>query len=285
MKKSIIIPFVVSILLLLSCGEGKRINYIALLDNSKSISEQLLNLYLDQIANTIVPNMGRYDRLTIQFIDECAMTKAERVYSVDLDKLDFTNFRDGLNHREDSIRCRLHRYLIDSIKPAIIAAIKTKRAQRTDCGNYTDIVNALSGSTALITHEKNFSSQLDKVQNSAKGIDNYEYENVYIIFSDMVQESRDKALDFTQMGRMKIDQVYHKIEDIRTLGKIPDLSGCSVFIYGATASEDAGPYANRQIGNIRLFWETYFKDSNADLQAYSYDCKKEIAGFMACKRD
>ncbi|MGV8111796.1 MAG: hypothetical protein AB2L17_02705 [Lentimicrobium sp.] len=269
------------LLLFTSCNTGKRVNYIVLLDNSKSISEQLLNLYIDMIANTIVLNMGRYDRLTIQFIDECAMTKAERVYSIDLDKLDFTNSRDGLNHREDSIRYRLHQYLMDSIQPAITASIKAKRAQRTDCGNYTDIVNALNGSTALITHEKNFSSPIDKVQNSAKGIDNYEYESVYIILSDMVQENRDKVLDFTQMGRMNTDQVYQKIEDIRSLGKIPDLSGCSVFIYGATASKEAGPFANRQIENIRLFWETYFKDSNAVLQAYSFDCKKEIAGFMA----
>lgn len=225
--------------------------------------------------------MGKYDRLTIQFIDECALTKAERVYTVDLDKHDFSNSRDGLNHQEDSIRFRLRHYLIDSIKPAITAAIKTKRAQRTDCGNYTDIVNALNGSVALITHEKNFTSPVDKVQNSAKGIDNYAYENVFIIFSDMVQENRDKTLDFTQMGRMKTDQVYQKIEDIRALGKIPDLSGCSVFIYGATASKEAGPFANRQIENIRLFWETYFKDSNAEIMAYSFDCKKEVAGFMA----
>lgn len=269
------------LLLFTSCNTGKRVNYIVLLDNSKSINEQLLNLYIDMITNTIVPNMGRYDRLTIQFIDECAMTKAERVYSVDLDKLDFSNSRDGLNHREDSIRYRLHRYLIDSIKPAITVAIKTKRAQRKDCGNYTDIVNALNGSTALITHEKNFNSLPDKVQNSAKGIDTYEYENVYFIFSDMVQESRDKALDFTQFGKFDTKQVYQKIEDIRALNKIPDLSGCSVFIYGATASEEAGPFANRQIENIRLFWETYFKDSNAVLQAYSFDCKKEIANFMS----
>lgn len=285
MKTLPLILLTSTILLCTSCDTGKRANYILLIDNSKSISTPLLNHYLDLAENTVVTNLGRYDRLTVQFIDECAMTKAERVFSVDLDKMNFTKFGDGLNHQEDSIRARVHRFLVDSIKPLIISEIVRKREQRKDCGNYTDIVNTLYGATSLITHEKNFNTSMDKVQNSAKGIDNYEYENIFIILSDMVQENRDQALDFTQMGKMSAKQVYQKIEDIRSMNKIPDLSGCKVFIYGATSSEKAGPFANKQIENVRLFWETYFKDSNAELEAYSYDCKKEITDFISASRN
>lgn len=280
---TIILTFV--LLTLTSCNSDKRYNYIVLLDNSRSISQQLMERYVDLITNTIVPNMGRYDRITIQFIDECAMTKSERVYSADLDKLDFSNSRDGLNNAKDSLKVRLHRYLIDSITTGIKTSIMAKRLDRSDCGNYTDIVNALNGSTPLITREKNFSSLLDIVQNSAKGIDNYEYENAFIILSDMVQESRDQSMDFTKMSKMNTEEVFRKVELVRNMNKIPDLKGCKVFIYGATASDKAGPYANKQIENIRLFWETYFKDSSAEIMAYSFDCKKEIAGFMSALRN
>ena len=273
------------LLTLTGCNYGKRFNYILLLDNSKSISEQLMKHYLDIIVNTVIPNMGRYDRLTLQFIDECAMTKAERVYSVDLDKLDFSDAKAGLNHKEESIKAKLHRYLTDSVKTIIATEIYKKREQRQDCGNYTDIINTLNEAATLITHEKNFASQYDMAQNSAKGIENYKYENIILIFSDMVQENRDQAMDFTQMGRMNMEQVYQKIEDIRNLNKIPDLSGCKLFIYGTTSSGKVGPFANKQIENVRLFWETYFKDSNAELQAYSFDCKKEITEFMTASRN
>jgi hypothetical protein len=285
MKKFSIIILTLVLFFSSGCDSGKRFNYIILIDNSKSISEELLSHYLDLIENTVVPNMGRYDRLTVQFIDECALTKAERVFSVDLDKIDFSNAWDGMNHKEDSTKARLHRFLVDSIKPEIVAEILLKREQRKDCGNYTDIVNTLNGATSLITHERNFTSAMEKLQNSAKGIENYEYENIIMIFSDMVQENRDQALEFTQIGRLNTKQVYQKIEDVRALNKIPDLSKCHLFIYGATSSEKAGPFANKQIENVRLFWETYFKDSNAELEAYSFDCKKEIIGFMTASKN
>ncbi|MBE0639406.1 MAG: hypothetical protein IH598_12885 [Bacteroidales bacterium] len=285
MKKFIILILICTLVIATSCNSEKRHNYIILLDNSRSISEQLLNRYLDIIVNSIVPNLGRYDRLTIQFIDECALTKAERVFSVDLDKINFSNAKDGMNNIENSVKARLHRFLVDTISRSVTDQIMIKRDQRKECGNYTDIINALISATTLITRERSYLSVLDKLQNSAKGADNYEYENVLIIFSDMVQENRDQALEFSQMGRMSKKQVYQKLEDIRNLNKIPDLSGCKVFIYGATSSEKGAPLANKQIENVRMFWETYFADSNAELEAYSFDCKKEISNFMAVSRN
>ena len=96
----------------------------------------------------------------------------------------------------------------------------------------------------------------------------------------MVNEDRDKTMDFTQMGKYDEEKVADKVEELRKLNKIPDLSGCDVFIYGATATTTAGPFANKQISNCKLFWQTFFSDCGAHLKAYGFDSQKEIADYM-----
>jgi hypothetical protein len=284
MRKFTFILLTGALLLFTGCKSEKRHNYIILLDNSESIN-QMADKYLDIIMNTIVLNLGRHDRLTIQFIDECVMTKAERIYSIDLDKFDFSLPGDGLNHKEDSIKFRLNRFLSDSVKSAIESQIKQKRQQRIDCDGFTDIVNALNGITSLLTKEKSFVNLIGETVNSAEGIENYKFENVLIIFSDMIQENREHTLDFTKMGVMNEKQVAQKIGLVQNLKKIPNLNACKVFVYGVTSSSNAGILANKQIENVHLFWEDYFQDSNAKLLAYSFDCQKEIVDFMASSRN
>lgn len=270
-----------ALLFLSSCTSTKRHNYILLIDNSKTISETTLNKYISIMQQTILPNMGRYDRLTIQFIDECSMTQSERVFTLDLASMQFANKADGMNNAADSSKARMKRFMNDSIQTILRTTLITKREERKVCGNYTDIINALNEATALITHEKSYTSTTDEIMNNAEGKENFKYENCIIIFSDMVNENREKTFDFTQFGKYNEEKINTKLEELRKLNKIPDLSGCSILIYGATSTIEAGSYANKQIENCKTFWQNFFHESGAELKGYAYDSKKEITDYMA----
>lgn len=263
-----------------SCDSPIRRNYILQIDNSRTISESMLNKYISIILQTILPNMGRYDRLTIQFIDECSITKAERIFSLDLATMNFSNKADGMNNEEDFTKARMKKFLSDSLQTILRTTILEKREERKDCGNYTDIINALNEATSLITHERSFKSKEDKILNGVQGKENYEYENCIVIFSDMVNENREKTFDFTEFGKYNEEKINNKLEALRKLNKIPDLSGCKILIYGAT-STDVGIYANKQIENCKIFWQQYFHESGAELKGYAYDSRKEISDYMA----
>lgn len=278
--RNFIIILTGALVLMTGCTSTKRNNYILLIDNSRSIKPELMDKYISIMEHNILPHIGRKDRLTIQFIDECSMTQSERVFHLDLAKMDFSQTTDGLNHAEDSINARRHKFLTDSIQAMLKNTILQKRAERKSCGSYTDIINALKECTSLICHDKSYKTTWDKIGNDAQGNENYEYQNNIIIFSDMVNENREKTLDFTQMGKFSPEQVYKKLEDLRAINKIPDLNGCNIFIYGATSTAEAGPYANRQIENVRLFWEIFFKDTGAKIQAYAYDSQREIQEYI-----
>ncbi len=277
--KSRLLIFIALFIFVTGCSSVKRHNYILLIDNSKTISNETLEKYIT-IIEGILPKIGRYDCITIQFIDECSMTKAERVFNLDLSTKNFSDQKDGMNNEKDSTLARMKKFLKDSVQASVRNIIFAKRLERKDCGNYTDIINALNEATPLLNHNKSYSTTFDEVKNSALGNDNYEYENIIIIFSDMVNENRDRTMDFTQMGRYNERKVADKIEELRNLNKIADLSGCEVFIYGATSTPEAGAFANKQIENCKLFWQTYFSDCGANLKAYSFDSEKEIAEYI-----
>lgn len=263
-----------------SCAMPKRHNYIILIDNSQTITDETLERYINIIQQTILPNMRRNDRITIQFIDGCSMTMAERIFNIDLSAMKFDNKFDGMNHEADSTKARMNKFLTDSIKNLLRTTILAKREERKNCGNYTDIINALNEATALITHEKNYSNEADKIANNARGIENYEYENCIIIFSDMVNENREKTYDFTQIGKYTPEKINEKLEELNHCNKIPDLSGCKILIYGATSTIEAGIYANKQIENCKIFWQNFFHESGAHLEGYAYDSRKEIKDYL-----
>jgi hypothetical protein len=269
--------FSVAILLLfVSCQTKTRRNYILLVDNSKTISEREWKMYVEVISTDIVPNLNKGDRLTIQFIDECVLSRAERVYNLELDKQEFTHPGDGLNNKSDSIKARLQHFLLHVAVPDLLVTIKQKRIERRDCQDYTDIINAINSIIPLITKETNHHSTIDQLINSAKGVESYNYANVLIIFSDMIQESRDKVLDLKNLVYLKDKKILQKLEEIYMLEKIPELEQCKILVFGATSSLKNSLEANRQVENLKFFWQNWFYKSGASLNAYSYDCRKEI---------
>ncbi len=243
----------------------------------------MMNKYILTIQQAILTNLGSSDRLTLQFVDECSVSRAERIFSLDLSSMKFSSNRDGLNNKADSACRRLRHFLVDSVQTGFRNTILQSRANRVGCEGFTDIANALKDITSLLSQEKSFFNVKEQVLNDAQGKDNYEYENCIVIFSDMVNESRDKMMDFTQFGKLDKGKVLGRIEELNRSGNIPDLKKCKVLIYGATSTINSGFLANRQIENCKAFWEKYFKESGAEIIGYGFDTKQEITNYLASK--
>lgn len=281
MKKITLILMSCTLLILAGCNTEKRKNFIVLVDNSTSVPLDVMERYIRTIVETILPNMGEKDKLTVQFIDACSQNKAERIYSFDLAEMDFSNKMDGINHAADSSRARLKRYLLQTVKDELANTIIAKKQERKSCGNYTDIVNALNEAKSLVQNGKSYTSKTDKLLNDAQGNDNYEYETCIVIFSDMVNENAARTFDFTTFGRLKDEDVNRKVTELKDLNKIPDLHGVKILVYGATSTKEAGAFAGRQIENVKLFWELFFQSAGADLKGYGYDTEMELKKYLA----
>lgn len=281
MKKITLILMSCTLLILAGCNTEKRKNFIVLVDNSTSVPEDVMQRYITTIQETILPNMGEKDKLTVQFIDACSQNKAERIYSFNLAEMDFSNKMDGVNHAADSSRARLKRYLLQTVKDELAQTIIAKRQERKSCGNYTDIVNALNEAKSLVQNGKSYTSKTDKLLNDAQGNDNYEYETCIVIFSDMVNENAARTFDFTTFGRLKDEDVNRKVTELKDLNKIPDLHGVKILVYGATSTKEAGAFAGQQIENVKLFWEMFFQSAGADLKGYGYDTGMELKNYLA----
>jgi hypothetical protein len=278
--KTMIILFLGIIVLLSGCTTKTRTNYIIFLDNSTSVSDKTLEHYITIIQKSVLPNFGTEDKLSVEFIDNCTLSKSERIYTLDLAKLDFHKNSDGMNNEDDSIISRKRLFIQDSIEPAIVRIIMEKRSERKNCSKFTDIVNAFNEAALMLTNIKSYDNSTEKILNEAEGKDNYKYKNCIIMFSDMVNENPEKTLDFTQMQKLTEKEIDKRIEDLKDKGMIPNLSGTDVFIYGATSTRESGKLANVQIERIKLFWEQFLNSSSANLKAYGYDTEREIKEYL-----
>lgn len=270
---------VAMLFVLTGCNTNKRRNIVILVDNSASITEDIIQRYIATIQNTILPNMGEKDKLALQFIDGCSQGKAERIFTVDLAEVNFENDADGINHKADSSNMRRMIYMA-GVTDKLAAQVVNKRRERKDCGQYTDIINAIIEAKTLVENRKSYSNATNQVVNNISGAENYVYETCLIIFSDMVNEDRLQTYDFTSFGKLKREDIEKKTAELKEQGKIPDLPNVKVIIYGATSTNKASSYAGKQIENIKYFWELYFQSAGADLIGYGYDTKLELKKYL-----
>jgi hypothetical protein len=280
MKKYILISFFV--LLLTGC-QTTRQNYVVLMDNSKSVSQETWDKYVSLVTNSILQNMGRFDSFTLQFIDECSMTKSERVFNLNLADINFSLKSDGMNNAKDSMAVRLR----DTIKANInrvCQILKQKRKERANCGNYTDILNAISQASNLLNRGANYKSTRDMILNSFEGTENYDYNNSIILLSDMVNEDKGGLMNFRGIADHSNEQILTKISQLEKSNKFPNLTDCKIFVYGATSTLNFGAKANLQIENTKFFWSNYFNKCGAELVAYSYDTEREIVNYVRDER-
>lgn len=276
MKKHILVLLLLAVFLT-GCGTVTRHNHIVLIDNSRSVSSETWNRYIRVIAESIMKKMQRFDSIVILFIDDCSMSKSERVYSLNLAGMNFSKTGDGMNNEKDSMEVRLNDTITAQINQ-MIEVIRTKRQERKSCGNFTDIVNAISEAAKLLNKDSNYASTFDMIVNSFVGEDSYRYENSLILLSDMINENKEGSLSFRGISDFSERQILEKVESIST--KVTDLENCKIFVYGATSTLSSGTKANSQIENIKLFWTNFFKRCNGNLVAYSFDSEREIAAYV-----
>jgi hypothetical protein len=279
MKKLNLLLLLGMLFCLNGCDITKRKNFILLIDNSISVPEEVMQRYIKTIQETILPNMGPKDKLIVEFIDACSQTQAERIYAFDLAEMDFTNKRDGVNHQNDSITQRLKRYLTITIRAEIAEAILKKHKERKGCGYYTDIINALNEANKLVETKKSYNSVSEELMNDAKGDENYQYENCIAIFSDMVNENKEGTFDFTTFDHLGNQAIQAKVKQLKELNKIPDLTGVKILVYGSTSTKET-KMPGKQIENIKLFWDLFFKSAHAEVKGYGYDTQMEIKRYM-----
>ena len=273
-----------ALLILTGCVSTKRKNFLILIDPTLSISRTEMQRYITTIQETILPNMGEKDRLTIQFIDACSHYKAERIYSIDLAEMNFTNKADGANHAPDSVRIRLRRFVLETMNKDIANTIIAKRKERIGCSNYTDIINAINEVRSLVESQKNYTSKTDMLINNVQGDDSYEYETCLILFSDMVNENSSRTYDFTKFGQLRDQEIKNKVTALKEQNKIPDLARVKILVYGATSTKYVGIYAGKQIENVKLFWVLFFQSAGAEVRGYGYDTEIELKNYMASAR-
>ena len=264
---------------LAGCDITKRKNFVVLIDNSTSVPAPVIERYISNIQETILANMGEQDKLTVQFIDACSQTRSERIYSFDLAEMVFTNKDDGINHQADSSQARLERYL-HFVKGDIAKTILAKRNERKGCGGYTDIINALNEAKSLVEQKKSLSIA-EKTLNSAQGNDTVEYETCVVIFSDMVNENKERTYSFTGFGKLNEEEVNAKVLQLKDQNKIPDLAGVKILVYGATSTKEAGAFAGKQIENVKIFWDLFFHSAGAEIKGYGYDTQLELKKYLA----
>jgi hypothetical protein len=260
-------------LLLGGCDTGahQRLNCICLIDYSGSLSEETLHRYVEIISSDVLQRLGERDRLVVLPIDEGAKTEAVKLYYDDRAEKKFTQQTDGYAHASDSLLMRLKRYA-GTTGPVIATQLLREKTLRQKYTYLTDIFAALEQASALL--ERNEPESFWRgVERFVTGKKRMESTNAIILFSDMIQESRETT--FADSNGVSDEKARDVMDKLRAWNRIPDLHGCRVFVNGRTGKN------NVQVESIKNFWTKYFKESGAELAAYDYDAGPQIASFLA----
>lgn len=254
-KYSLIILLCTTIIF--SCDDAKkasRLNVICLIDYSGSLKEDVLVNYAKIISNDVYGNLKSKDKIVLLPIDEGAKIEAVKLFYDDLSThKEFSKQSDGLSHKQDSLKARVLRYVKTNMNTLNKLVIEQKEI-RKKYTNKTDIVSAIEQASLLL--EKN------------TDISKYNTTNVIIFFSDMLHESDKFNLRKINTSNKKVfDDL---IVQLQSENNIPNLKNCIIYVNGRTGAN------NKVVENTQYFWEQYFKNSNADLKAYDFDCSNNI---------
>ena len=264
---------VLCLLLIAGCDTGthQRLNCICLIDYSGSLSEATLHRYVEIISSEVYSRLGERDRLVVLPIDEGAKTEAVKLVYDDRAEQQFSFHTDGYAHARDSVRMRLRAYA-DENGPKIAAELLRQKAIREKYTYFTDIFAALEQAAGLI--ERNGPDTFwDGVRRFVSGTKRVESTNVLLIFSDMIQETKDCT--FATPEGCTPEQGRAILDRLAAASQIPDLKGCTVYVNGRTGK------TNADVENIQKFWTEYFKATGATLSAYDYDAGPQIDSFLA----
>jgi hypothetical protein len=253
-----------------SLVEKKRKVLIVLIDYSASNTDLVLESYISIITETIFPNMRQYDCLVVVPIDEGSKMRPVKLIYEDLVEKQFSRRTDGFAHAGDSLRKRFISYVKETA-PKISETLKTQKQIRKEYTEYTDILGAIHQTTNLIEFNAEGGTVKD-MEDFVLGKIRLKSENVIILLSDMIQDSRE--YNFNKKHGISPEQTTAFLDGLKKTNGIPDLSGCKVFAIGATGRNSS------QIDNIQSFWTAYFKQSNAELASYGYNVDGKLRKYL-----
>lgn len=259
--------------LLQSCSslvEKKRKVLIVLIDYSASNTDLILESYISIITETIFPNMRQYDCLVVVPIDEGSKMRPVKIIYEDLVEKQFSKRTDGFAHAGDSLRKRFMNYVKETA-PKISETLRAQKQVRKEYTEYTDILGAIHQTTNLIEFNADGGTIRD-MEDFVLGKIRLKSENVIILLSDMIQDSRE--YNFNKKHGIPSEQITPLLDGLKKFNSIPDLSGCKIFAIGATGKTSA------QIDNIRSFWTEYFKQTNAELTSYGYNVDGKLRKYL-----
>lgn len=268
--------FTLSAIFLFSCSNSveKRKNVICLIDYSGTISKEVIDSYSSIISKDIFLNLGQHDKFIVMPIDEGAKTQPVFLAYYDFKNAKFSRHTDGVTHKQDSIKRRLLSFL-STKSDSVNNEIHRQKEVRKSFTNYTDIINALEQLSSKC--EKNeIRSEWQKISDGIMGNTVYNSENILIICSDMIHES--KEFNFNKQPDISKQELDEILKQLKNANRIPDLIGLTVFVNGRTGRD------NDQTDNIKYFWENYFKEAKANLIAYDFDTHHSVVDYLQASK-
>jgi hypothetical protein len=250
--------------------EKRRNVLIVLIDYSASADELALDGYISVVTDIILPHMGQFDCLIVVPIDEGSKISPVKLVSEDLVNIGFRKPTDGFSHAEDSLRKRISEYIKMS-SSRIRQELKNQKSLRRKYTAFTDIMGGIHQTTNLIEINEQDDAMKD-VEDFVIGRVRLRSENTIILLSDMIQDSHE--YNFNRQQGITTEQTLACLEKLKKQQSIPDLSGCNIFVIGATGRTSV------QIDNVRYFWQEYFKQANANLHAYGFNVDGRLRKFL-----
>ena len=247
----------------------KRLNVIALVDYSGSVTKSDLTRYGTLLAKDILRSLRAGDRFAVYPLDEAAAFRDEMIARVDLRDTVFWVLGDGVTHREDSARVRLLRYVATEADLLISALQKASVNRRVFSGN-TDIVGALNRVATRIERSSK-PTVGERIAGVLMGKRLAVTQNVIVVCSDMINESSDISFAKRVPTIVETDAI---ISNLRAKKLLPDLSDVTILVLGRTGRN------SQQVSAIEAFWAKYFRETGATLRLYDYDPAGRIGAIL-----
>lgn len=257
-----------SVLGLLACSDNsiERRNVVVLIDYSGSTKNGQLERYSSMVINDVVANLTEHDAIAIYPIDAGAVIRNTQIVSVDLGQHVFTAKGDFVTHADEAVRQRARTFLADTIRDSLVHAIRNGREARKSFVGTTDILGAIQGVAAYFEKTRG-ETRLGSFVNALMGTKQLHTQNILIVCSDMINETNGMNFE-THVPQGK--ELSMTVDSLKRLDRLPELEGVLVLVTGRTGR------TTRQVDNIRLFWEAYFKKAGATLSAYDFDAGTQV---------
>ncbi len=212
---------------------------IIFVDFSESIRGENQALIELDFIDSIIPSLGAGDRILVAAINEETLTSFHPLIDASLPAMPvFNGWQDNtLRHKE---RVELVEAEVVQLREEIESQVGAMLAN-AGSSQKTDIFSSILMAAKLFHDQPS--------------------QKVLILMSDMIVDYPPYRFDRMSWSREKNQEL---IRELHGKGLIPDLSGVCVYVSGASAR------SAELVGQIGGFWQSYFRQTNADLDPSRY---------------